>query len=144
MSARQHGARVLAGKGRLRCNGRLFNFKRTFCLMTPTSYFIPNFEVRSVLLLAALTIGTAFAAHAQTGGAAPPAQAAPVQAAPTRAAPTAQDINAAFDRADTNQDGKLTKQESARFPAVEQRFDQIDSNKDQAVSREEFMAALKS
>jgi hypothetical protein len=145
MSTRQHGARVLADKGRLRCNGGLFNFKRTFCLMTPTSYFIPNFEVRSVLLLAALTIGTAFAAHAQTGGAAPaPVQAAPTQAAPTRAAPTAQDINAAFDRADINQDGKLTKQESARFPAVEQRFDQIDSNRDQAVSREEFMAALKS
>ncbi|OOG41861.1 EF-hand domain-containing protein [Polaromonas sp. A23] len=107
--------------------------------MTPTSYFIPNFEIRSVLLLAALTIGTAFAAHAQTGGAAPPAQ-----TSPTRAAPTAQDINAAFDRADTNQDGKLTKQESARFPAVEQRFEQIDSNKDQAVSREEFLLALKS
>lgn len=106
--------------------------------MTPTSYFIPNFEVRSVLLLAALTIGTAFAAHAQTSGA------APAQTVPPRAAPTAQDINAAFDRADIDQDGKLTRQESARFPAVEQRFDQIDSNKDQAVSREEFLTALKS
>jgi len=106
--------------------------------MTSTSHFIPNFEIRSVLLLAALTVGTAFAAQAQTSGGAPAQTAAP------RAAPTAQEIGAAFDRADTNQDGKLTRQESARFPAVEQRFDQIDSNKDQLVSREEFEAALKS
>jgi hypothetical protein len=105
--------------------------------MTSTSHFIPNFEIRSVLLLAALTVGT-LAAHAQTSGG------APVQTAAPRAAPTAQEIGAAFDRADTNQDGKLTRQESARFPAVEQRFEQIDSNKDQLVSREEFEAALKS
>ena len=106
--------------------------------MTPTPHFIPNFEVRSVLLLAALTVGGALAVHAQTSAATPSHNVAP------RAAPKAQDITAAFNRADSNQDGKLTLQESVRFPAVEQRFEQIDSNKDKTVSREEFAAALKS
>lgn len=102
--------------------------------MTPTPYFIPNFEVRSVLLLAALTVGAGLAVRAQA--------VEPVNT-PTRTATGAQEMDAAFKRADVNQDGRLSRQEAARFPVLEQRFDQIDTNRDQAVSREEFEEALK-
>ena len=117
--------------------------------MTSKLYFIPNFELRSVALLATLTVGAALSGHAQTmdSGAlkAPGTQSAPAtQSATPKAAPTGQDTDAAFTRADTNKDGKLSRQEAARFPAIEQRFDLIDTNKDQLVSREEFEAALKS
>lgn len=117
--------------------------------MTSKFHFIPNFELRSVALLAALTVGTALVAHAQAtdpGTAKPPAmQGAPAtQGAAPKAGPGIQDSDAAFTRADTNKDGKLSREEAKRLPAVEQRFDQIDTNKDQFVSREEFEAAIKS
>ena len=116
--------------------------------MTSNFHFIPNFELRSVTLLAALTVGAALASHAQTtdsGVVSPPATSTQsIQNTPSRAAPTRQDTDAAFTRADTNKDGKLSRTEAARFPAVEQRFDQLDTNKDQFVSREELEAAMKS
>ena len=117
--------------------------------MTSAFHFIPNFEIRSVALLAALTVGAALGAHAQgvdsgalktPGGAGTPA----TQGTPPPSGPTNQEVGAAFLRADANKDGKLSRQEAVRFPAVEQRFDQIDTNKDQLVSREEFEIALKS
>lgn len=117
--------------------------------MTSKFHFIPNFELRSVALLAALTVGTALAAHAQAtdSGAVknPAAKSAPATpGAAAQAAPAGQDAAAAFTRADTNKDGKLSRQEATRLPAVEQRFDQIDTNRDKRVSREEFEAAIKS
>ncbi|MES2244406.1 MAG: EF-hand domain-containing protein [Pseudomonadota bacterium] len=117
--------------------------------MTSAFHFIPNFEIRSVALLAALTVGAAMAAHAQganTGGLKTPSgSGAPsAQSAVPPSGPTNQEVGAAFIRADANKDGKLSRQEAVRFPAVEQRFDQIDANKDQFVSREEFEIALKS
>ncbi|MDI1274981.1 EF-hand domain-containing protein [Polaromonas sp.] len=105
--------------------------------MTSAFHSIPNFELRSVALLAALTVGAALAAHAQ--GTAPG-----TPSAPSQSGPTSQEVGAAFIRADANKDGKLSRQEAVRFPAVEQRFDQIDTNKDSHVSREEFEIALKS
>lgn len=118
--------------------------------MTSRFHFIPNFELRSVALLATLTVGAALTGvQAQTPGSGavkpPAAKSAPAtrDAAP-QAAPAGQDTDAAFTRADANKDGKLSRQEAVRFPAVEQRFDQIDTNKDQFVSREEFEAAVKS
>ena len=111
--------------------------------MTSKRHFIPNFDLRSVGLLAALTVGAALSSHAQptdSGSVKPPA----TQSATPKAAAPGQDADAAFTRADTNKDGKLSRQEAARLPAVEQRFDLIDTNKDQLVSREEFEAATKS
>lgn len=102
--------------------------------MASKSHFIPNFDARSVLLLAALTVGTALAIHAQVSE--------PV-VTPARIVTGTQDIDAAFDRADVNGDGKLDRAEAARFPVIEQRFDQIDRDRDQSVSREEFAAAIK-
>lgn len=102
--------------------------------MASRFHFIPNFDARSVLLLAALTVGTALATQAQVSE--------PV-VTPARTVTSTQDIDAAFNRADVNGDGKLDRAEAARFPVIEQRFDQIDSDRDQAVSREEFAAAIK-
>ncbi len=102
--------------------------------MASRFHFIPNFDARSVLLLAALTVGTVLAIHAQVSE--------PV-VTPARTVTSTQDIDAAFNRADVNGDGKLDRAEAARFPVIEQRFDQIDSDRDQAVSREEFAAAIK-
>lgn len=117
--------------------------------MTSAFHFIPNFEIRSVALLAALTVGAALGAHAQgadSGGMKTPrgAGAPATQGTPSPSGPTNQEVGAAFIRADANKDGKLSRQEAVRFPAVEQRFDQIDTNKDKLVSREEFEIALKS
>ncbi|MDQ3272439.1 MAG: EF-hand domain-containing protein [Pseudomonadota bacterium] len=144
MSARQHHAKVLEDIALLRCNSDFFNFKGHVC-MTSKSHFIPNFELRSITLLAALTVGTAMCAHAQTPDAAGAKPATPpTQGAPAAKAAPAQNTETIFARADANKDGKLSKQEAARFPAIEQRFEEIDTNKDQFVSREEFEAALKS
>lgn len=117
--------------------------------MTSAFHFIPNFEIRSVALLAALTVGAALGAHAQgaeSGGLkAPSGSGTPsTQSATPPSGPTNQEVGAAFIRAAANKDGQLSRQEAVRFPAVEQRFDQIDTNKDKLVSREEFEIALKS
>ncbi|MDI1271195.1 MAG: EF-hand domain-containing protein [Polaromonas sp.] len=117
--------------------------------MTSAFHFIPNFEIRSVALLAALTVGAALGAHAQgadTAGLKTPSGAGTpsTQSAPSPSGPTNQEVGAAFIRADANKDGQLSRQEAVRLPAVEQRFDQSDTNKDKLVSREEFEIALKS
>ena len=116
---------------------------------TVKKHFMPNFELRCVLLFSALVIGVATTAPAQGN---PQAPAAPVTAssqmatagavdviAPNRI--TNREVDAAFDRADANGDGKLSREEARHFPAVEPRFDQIDSNHDNFISRDEFMKA---
>lgn len=47
-------------------------------------------------------------------------------------------MEAAFTRADTNADGKLSKEEMARMPAISAKFDELDANKDGFLSLEEF------
>lgn len=51
---------------------------------------------------------------------------------------TSAQIDAAFNRADTNGDGKLDRREAELFPAVAERFEQIDTNHDSFISREEL------
>ena len=66
-----------------------------------------------------------------------------VSAQTPAAAPTAKDktaMEAAFTRADGNGDGKLSKEEAARMPAIAAKFDQLDANKDAFLSMEEFAA----
>jgi phosphodiesterase/alkaline phosphatase D-like protein len=113
---------------------------------------IPGFELRSVLLVAALAAGAVGAARAQT---APPSPASPTsppsQMAPsgtpgsTSAVPqnrtTPKDVEAAFGRADANKDGKLDRQEAEHLPAVALRFEQIDTNHDSFISLAELTKA---
>lgn len=49
---------------------------------------------------------------------------------------------AAFKRADADNDGLLTRDESAHLPAVYAHFDELDSNHDGVLSFDEFIAAL--
>lgn len=132
--------------------------------------YIPNFEARSVMLFAACAWGTAMGVHAQTPnspashvrsgsghivaqatvapsatvGAGATSQAAPAPAAPVAATGSAGVEAAAFARADKDRDGKLSRAEAEQLPAVLQRFDQIDTNKDNFLSREEFDKGTKS
>jgi ABC-type transporter MlaC component len=74
------------------------------------------------------------------------ALAAPALTQAQAAAPTAQQQAGdkaaadAFKRTDANQDGKLSRDEAARLPAIAARFDELDKDKDGALSLEEFMA----
>ena len=89
-------------------------------------------------LIGGLAVG--LAVHAQTPPQTPP-RTAPVPAPPSATADAAsanRQAEAAFKRADTNQDGKLSRAEAERLPVIAQRFDQLDANHDQFISLEEF------
>lgn len=90
---------------------------------------LPLFEARSVLLFAALTMGSTSALMAQ-GTALP-------------AASAEQAISATFTRADKNGDQVLSAEEAKVLPAVSQQFDKIDTNGDGSISLAEFTAAMK-
>ena len=108
-----------------------------------------NFEMQSVLLMGVLVMGMALSAHAQS-----PAPAAEERNSPaTQISPptavgmppvgatgkvTVGEIDVAFERADINRDGKLDKREAELFSPVGQRFEELDSNRDNFVSREEL------
>lgn len=96
-------------------------------------HFIPNFELRSVVLLSALVLSAGTTAYAQS-------TAAPM-AGTAQASATAKDLDAAFAKADVNKDGKLDKKEAAMMPAIADKFDQLDTNGDGFISREEFSKA---
>lgn len=121
--------------------------------------FIPLFEVKNVLLIAALALGAGNAAQAQNSAASPPksaapqSQMAPSEIAPSQAAPsgataagpakkaTTQELEAAFKQTDADGDGKLSKKEAETFPELLQRFSQIDTDHDSFISSKEFMKA---
>lgn len=114
-----------------------------------SKHSIPGFELRSVLLVAALVAGGVGAARAQS---APPSASSP-SSPPSQMAPsgtpgavpqnrtTTKDVEAAFGRADANKDGKLDRQEAEHLPAVAQRFEQIDTNHDSFISLGELTKA---
>ena len=102
-------------------------------------HFIPNFEARSVLLVAAMTFGGIAGAQGQTSSPAPATGASAAAGSIPSNSATAKEIDAAFDRADTNKDGKLSRTEAENLPSVAQRFEQIDTDRDTFVSREELM-----
>ena len=119
--------------------------------------FIPNFEMRSLLLIATFAVSVAGGAFAQTSARIGLDDPVAVSAAadrserPTDGVVQASQVNnrvgsrstdAAFDRADTNRDGRLNREEAEHFPVLSQRFDLIDTNRDSFISREEFNQAV--
>ena len=105
-----------------------------------------SFDKRSVLLFAALTMGSAAALHAQkaTAGTAPSAstshasKAAFGPAAPSLSAEQDPANKAAFAKADANRDGQLSAQEASALPAIDNRFQQLDADKNGMLSSKEF------
>ena len=83
----------------------------------------------AAVTLASITLGAPIGAQAQTAGPAVQQAAAGDKVAAD-----------AFKRADSNQDGKLSKEEAARLPAIAAKFDELDKDKDGSLSMDEFMA----
>lgn len=51
-------------------------------------------------------------------------------------------MEATFSKADTNDDGKLTRAEAIVFGALSERFDDLDANHDGVLDLEEFAAGF--
>lgn len=83
----------------------------------------------AAVTLASVALGAPVLAQAQTPGPSVPPAAAGDKAAVD-----------AFKRADANQDGKLSKEEAARMPAIAAKFDDLDKDKDGMLSMDEFIA----
>ena len=112
------------------------------------SAFSATFDTRSLLLFAVLTLGGGAALHAQQGpkgtasGTMSSDPAEPSSSASALQAPRAAS-QAAFDRADDNRDGQLSAQEAARLPAIGNRFQELDTDKNGSLSFEEFHEGAK-
>lgn len=105
------------------------------------------FYVASVVIaLAASAVLVALLANAQAAEPKPPdpQPVAPqsVAMAPSTVRYSAKDIERAFNFMDANQDGMISRQEAAGFRNVAKYFDAADTNKDNALSPEEFASAL--
>jgi EF hand len=101
-----------------------------------------NFIRHSLLacLASASLVAVAQTAAPTTPSATPKAAAAGTDPKPA-AAPSAKDkagMEVAFSRADTNGDGKLSKEEAARMPAIAAKFEDLDANKDGSLTMDEF------
>ena len=94
---------------------------------------------------ALVSVGCAATAAQDRPGTAAAAQGAQPRttAVKVRPEPSAREriaMEAAFARADTNNDGKLSRAEAAHLPAIEARFDELDTNHDGFLSIDEFIA----
>ena len=90
-----------------------------------------RFPFLPVALAAVVLAGASVAAIAQSQ---------PAASEPSARARLA--VEAAFNRADNNNDGKLSRDEAGHLPAVALKFDDLDTNKDGFLSMEEFSAVL--
>jgi hypothetical protein len=89
--------------------------------------------------LAALVLGAAVGATAQSQT---PSGAAGGSTSPGTAANAAATVDAAFKRADTNGDSKLSPDELKQIPQLASRFGDLDTDKDGAISNTEFSAGV--
>lgn len=103
------------------------------------------FEEHSLALFAALVLGSAGASAVQLreDGGMVQVQAPVSASAPHPSQDAAQQrASAAFERADANGDGRLSREEAQRLPAVAERFDEFDTDGDHMLSRQEFERAI--
>lgn len=56
---------------------------------------------------------------------------------------SAEELVTAYTKADVNKDGKLSRQEAENVPGLGSKFDQIDANGDQFVSKVEFEIVIR-
>jgi hypothetical protein len=104
---------------------------------------LARFEQHSVALFAALVMGSTGAAAQNLQQATTLRQSAGSSAhavhtgerTPTR---PGNGVDTAFTRADADGDDRLSPEEAQRFPAVTERFDEIDADHDRFLSRAEF------
>ncbi len=102
---------------------------------------LARFEDHSLALFAALALcstGAAAQSRGTGGGDAVMVQAQAAVSTPAARDTALQRADAAFARADANGDGRLSREEAQRLPAVAERFDEFDANGDRMLSREEF------
>ena len=108
-----------------------------------------RFALRLVAAASWLAAATALAQIPSTP--APPAPAAvqpgvPGTAAAAQPVPaakwTAQQIRQAFDAADTDSDGQLSRAEAQRLSILPHSFEDLDQNKDGVLSRSEYQAGF--
>jgi hypothetical protein len=92
-------------------------------------------------LLATLLAGFAFAAMAQAQA---PAKTQGKAPAAELSAKDKAVVETSFGRADANGDGKLSKEEAVKLPAVSTKFEELDKNKDGFLSLDEFAAGVAS
>jgi Ca2+-binding EF-hand superfamily protein len=106
---------------------------------------ISRHAAASITLLAALL---ATPSWAQTAAPAPAPATLPVVPAATAAQPlpasrwTAPQIRQAFELADADTNGELTRSETQRLAIVPKPFEDMDQNKDGLISRAEYEAAF--
>jgi EF hand len=62
--------------------------------------------------------------------------------AQTPGAPTSEAVGLAFQRADGNGDGQLSPDEASRLPAIAEKFNALDKDRDGYLSLEEFAAGF--
>jgi Ca2+-binding EF-hand superfamily protein len=103
---------------------------------------LARFEEHSLALFAALVMSSGGAvAQVREQGVMVQTQASQPASRPASDAHF-QRVDAAFDRTDANGDGKLSRDEVQRLPAVAERFDEFDTNGDHQLSREEFQRGV--
>ncbi|WP_280151353.1 EF-hand domain-containing protein [Piscinibacter sp. XHJ-5] len=89
--------------------------------------------------LAVVVLGAALGASAQTQTPQNPSGATSPAGSSTSVSAT---LDAAFKRADTNGDGKLSPDELKQIPSLASRFGDLDTDKDGAISSTEFSAGV--
>jgi hypothetical protein len=99
-------------------------------------------NIKSKSQLALLLAGTVFTVAAFAQAPAPAPAQAP-QAAPAQDGAETEQAAKRFKAADTNGDGKLSKDEAKALPGVYKNFDQIDSDKKGYLTFEQVLASSK-
>lgn len=110
----------------------------------PSPFEISSRHARALILSLGITAALLSAgAQAQNPQAPVPADtASAAKAEPVAPRYSATDLERAFNFMDSDHDGKLSREEAARFPGVTKYFDRADTDGDGFLSRDEFDKAM--